>query len=145
MTSAVAAVSGIANSSTPPKNASPTCTSASVEVSDVSSTSNAACACGKYVNIIEIAVAMPLPKAIVASRPVPPSAAKSTERRLPSIQTKRTTPRPKTKAPAMIAVSFFSTQATNAAVSLPSGRSSFSSRNVPTIQSTTAPTPVSGA
>jgi hypothetical protein len=27
---------------------------------DVSSTSNAACACGKYVNIIEIAVAMPL-------------------------------------------------------------------------------------
>ena len=45
----------------------------------------------------------------------------------------------------MIAVSFFSTQETNAAVSLPSGRSSFSIRNVPTIQSTTAATPVSGA
>jgi len=83
---------------------------------------------GRTVNIIEIAVATPPAKAIVASRPVPPSAANRLARRLPSIQRKRRTPKPKTIAPTMIAVSFWLTQATNSAVSLPSGRSSFSSR-----------------
>ncbi len=96
-------------------------------------------------NISDTDTATPLPNAIVASRPVPPSAANSAERRLPSIQTKKTTPKPNTIAPARIEVSFSCTQATNWAVSFPSGRSSFSSRKVPTIQRTTATTPVSGA
>ncbi len=54
-------------------------------------------------------------------------------------------PKPKTIAPARIDESFSTTQATNAAESFPSGRSSFSSRNVPRTQSATATMPVSGA
>jgi hypothetical protein len=98
-----------------------------------------------YSAIRQMDVATPLPKAIVARRPVPPSASSNAPRRLASIQRNSRTPNPKTIPPATRALSFASTHATNAAVSLPSGQSSFSSRIVPTIQRVTAPSPVSGA